>query len=439
MKEGIGPDPDQLNLDLGDEIQQNKSEDENNDPKRFEVLQIPSVEHESNTVRGELRKDPERIQDAEKKLIYLESLVNDYKDKEFADIMKTFREKFEAYRKRLENFQNAPDTGETIPARIKKLKSSDIKETSAEAISEGIKRDFENAPGNKVGLADSHMLTIYELTEAFKARTDKEASVGVLVFDNHIDLYDHGGSHDWKGNVFQKLYESEVIDKATFIGGEPNKKLIDRQNNELAAGGETAFDQISAEDIRVDGKVDRPGLVQKIKDTIDEYKKAGITNLVFSVDIDVLRVKELGYTAMEYTPMNYIGYLASLDIPMDKKFDDLTGVEQNDIEELVKEAQGHRYSPGAVEGDTFDPHGMALGDIGVALDTMSEKCKEEGIELGIKLTGGGKYLGDVVELAGADLGERTTRATSALLQRINKISDSFSESEQDQEPVAKAA
>jgi len=442
MREGIGPEPDQLNLGLNEgEIQVINPEDEKKDPQSFEVLQVPSVANENYaTSRRELKDDPKSILEAEKKLIYLESLVEGYDDEAFSDILQTLREQFEAYKKRISKYKDAPDTSATIPARMEKIKKiGEGDEDNEKAISGALKDDFETNPGNKICLADSHVLTIYNLTEAFKARTDKDAKVAVMVFDNHIDIYDHADD-DWKGNVFQKLFETKVIDRATFIGGNSEPGLIDRQNEKLAGPDKKAFDQISADDIRTNGKIDRPGLVQSVKDTIEEYKKEGITSLVFSVDVDVLRVKEMGYTAMEYTPMNFIGYVGSLDLPMDKKFDDLTRVEQAEIKAWMEIGRPSRsgptrYSPGGDPAEIFDPQGMKLGDIGVALDTMAATCKKTGIDLGIQLTGGGKYLGDVVELTGPDIGERTTRATSALLKRINKISDSLPTEEESSIPT----
>ncbi len=481
----------------------------------FEVLKIPSLKDEKASQLEFIKKEADQIPRVEENLKYLDYLADKIEAEEaeyrrnkrpyyksgIGEKYKLLQDYYDAYSGRIKGYHQAKDANEVTGERVGNLKTMSETESATDGeILAMLKNDFENSPGNKVGLTDSHVHTIFELTEAYKARENKDAQVGVFVFDNHVDLYtnvefyypgsqeeqekakaefiefrkgfkdsmtneamtdqtkeeiertfdketldiwkkkEHQQIPDTKANVFQQLYSKGMIEKATFIGGRASPNLIKSNNERLSRSGEAVFEQISADDIRTDDKLDREKLIAAIKKSVNKYKESGITNIVFSVDIDVLRVSQMGYTAMEYTPMNTLSYLAKMDLPTDKKYEDLSIEEVSAIlsslDNTKLDNDRTRASGLRGERETYDPRGMALGDLGVSLDTIAQECQANDMTLGLQLKGDGNYLGDVVELGGPDYGERTTKAVSALLERIHRISDSQPEPEDKEVPVA---
>lgn len=391
--------------------------------QNFEVLFLPSVKNEIINQKDFLREDPRHIQRIAEYLNFLEKLVSREKaPSNFAWLISELKKVYITYKNRIQAFVESSVAGDLMQLDRSDIKRIGEKEEQEDDIKGKIKEDFEGNQGQKICLSDSHLLTYHTLRAAYETRDDSGDQIGVFVFDNHVDLLGDVNGPNWKGNIFAKL-GMDTIKKATFIGGRRDTSDIDKMNRLLR---QDVYNQIDIKTLKDNQRgVSRSKMKNLIFETIRAYKISGITNVVFSVDIDVLRVKQMGYTAMEYNPMHYLGYLTSLNLPIDKDPSQLTERETADIKSNlidVTESHSGRYNPLPIildeENVAYDPEGMSLGDVGNALDNIAEACQQEGLRLGVKLKGGGEYLGDVVELSGPDYGGRTTKATSALIDRI---------------------
>jgi hypothetical protein len=395
----------------------------------FEVIEVPEsmVDSVSTQERLERQKSMKMIG---QKISYLKNVL-DYGENNqtylLPDSLKNYirraEETFIANESKLSDYIGAEPTENLIRKKIPTIKHIDIDErtsTRDEDIIKALIDNFKNTRGNKVSISTSHGATYFNLEAAHEAEEDQSAKIAVIVFDNHTDLYpsekESESSVPWKGNVFKLLGSDKIVERVMFIGGYNEKRLVIEENNKaLTEGKNIIYEQIEIDYLKKNGKTNKPKLLHYLEVVINEYKKSGITNVVFSVDIDVLNAAKIGYTGFEYNPMEALNYVSSLNLPLDKDPSKLTQLDIDTLNKSITDPYWAQYP------DLYNPSGLALADIEISLDTITQSCKKHGLKFGIKLTGGGSYFGDVVEMSGLDYREKTATSGAALLNRIEQI------------------
>jgi hypothetical protein len=299
---------------------------------------------------------------------------------------------------------------------------------------------------------DNHTITAATLEAVGEESKDKDIVPVVICFDNHPDVFENDEQDKRvfnEGNVFLALVNNGIIAGAAFIGSENPEPVVDYAN-ELCrkAYGEdegTWFYAIAGHEIRDSkevGPVNKEKLKNRIAELVKTLKLEGATNVILSVDIDVLNARKLAYTGFYYSPMTLFNKLSTLELP-DKQVEELTQEDVRDlfnrflfgnedlkkrmkrmgatrdefIDILTKESFCNPIDQ-SYRADNFDPKTMMLSDVGVGIDAVIEECGKAGIEIGIKLKNGGRYIGDIAGLEGVDYKGYTARATKALATRI---------------------
>lgn len=388
---------------------------EKNKATPFEIIVLPRIAEDTanNAYLKDTAIERENLHKAKGIISYLRQIPPEIAGK-FAIRINHAAQIYDDYEKRLIGIQSAPETNGLIEARLKsKVNLSDREKTSGIDIQELLRNHFETTPSDAISLAESHLATLYSIEAAQEAALEMKPNTAVMVFDNHEDIYK--GDEPWKGNIFRLLAERKSIAGAAFFRNfeEPGAIYVDQQ--------------ISKPENKLEPNLSNKEKVQAIvTEAVESFVQRDITNILISIDIDVLRAKTMGYTAMEYNPSNILGFLSSvdlseLDLPDDPK--EMTEYYMMKLRDrlLFPDHRTSRTSPLNNGSDTFDPSGIRLSELGIALETIFDACQKRGINIGIDLKGGGRYIGDIVELSGFDYGERTTRAVSALSDKIKAL------------------
>ena len=135
------------------------------------------------------------------------------------------------------------------------------------------------------------------LTVNLAKKINSKSKIGLFVFDEHIDIYGlkDSGNMIGKENVFGKLLLEGYVDYVVFIGtSDIAKSYVKRSVNENFTKNEM-FDKIA---VYSDSDFKHQNWQSIIKNEIYNMKKRGITNVIVSVDVDVLPTQ---YTGFEYS------------------------------------------------------------------------------------------------------------------------------------------
>lgn len=393
----------------------------------FEIIEVPESEVDTILTWGRLGRK-EKIKTVGQKVSYLRDILICSMDNQdyvlgydFENYIKTVEDVFAANESRFSDYVNAQLAENLIRERVPMIKRISIDEktnTRDEDIKEFLTDNFKKTKGKKICISTSHGATWFSLEAVHESRENESIKTAVIVFDNHVDIYGDG-VFDFmvtKGNVFRLLGNDGVIERATFIGGLGELGMINRGNEKAKQEGKTVeYKQIPIGYLKPEKVTDRLKLLRELDKTIKQYKLDGITNVVFSVDMDVLNAGKIGYTGFEYNPMETLSHISLLHLPLDKDPSELT---QREVNYIAREAVSQIWFE---DLNYYHPKGLALGDVGISLDAIPEYCKKYGLNFGVKLTGGGIYFGDVVEMSGLDYKGRTATASVALLKRIERI------------------
>lgn len=356
-----------------------------------------------------------------------------------------------AYENRVGDFQNARQITDTLSERMPQIVKPEIGEVTLSDIEQYAKDRLQTSTKNVVFLSNSHVSTEAEIS-ALK-EINPNTKIGLVVLDRHVDCYGgipDGGLLKAKSNFVSFLLQDGKIEGVAFVGfpSEDRAKMLEggSSGNNLSEVFKAFPDKITIanEDnylIEQEGKkaIDYEKYVTEIMKQAELLKRVGVTNIVFSIDPDVLRLEEYGYTSMDY---NFISPVLSLGIQDFSSVEEVVrkelvteGIEQTPQivadrlnEKIlrsiynpaykVEEARGNvRGNPKHVVG-----FGLPLKAVGVAIDTVKAKSKEIGMEIGVKLPMGGRYLGDITELSGPDYKGRTARAVEGVISRISNPS-----------------
>jgi len=250
-------------------------------------------------------------------------------------------------------------------------------------------------------LSDTHTTT--EIVLNSYKELNPMPDIGVICFDAHADLYDPT-KELWKGNVFSILLEKNIISCVLFVG-----VPIFRQMNIISEISEKIEKRISFLDWK---KTD-----QEIELALSKFIGLSPTNIFYSFDIDGLDSRKEKYTAMEYCSFHILTKLAEKDFTTETDKDKLTKMLRDCVMQPVK--------------DLSNPENVAcknllkIGDEGVSLDEVYDIIHKieafahiNNIQIGLPLPQDSLLVGDIVELFGPDLKEKTAYAVSEIAKSL---------------------
>lgn len=332
---------------------------------------------------------------------------------------------YDTYQRRIDGYSQSHKASELLPQLIRPgLKISSKGKVCASELEVELKKHFEQTGSSNVILSNSHISTYYSVTKALQVSNTSNEKTASFVFDNHADVL--SGIRPWKGNIFRMLVEENKLDSSIFFRDFISNPTIYTQDKALSPLPNES--EVGNTDQSIENCLSR---------ALNDCHNRGVTRVIFSIDVDVLRLAEIGYTAMEYSPMSQLGFVADFNLYeyrapnrpedlKDKRYAHFI------LQHLFEEDKffvdlGHRMRRNNtlrdnLEESAFNPLGVHLSELGKAIEILFTEAKKRGIKIGIKLQGGGSYLGDIVEISGYDYESRTTRAVSALLKRIESIS-----------------
>lgn len=148
---------------------------------------------------------------------------------------------------------------------------------------------------NFVFVGIDHGLSLFTIKSAKKL--DKNAKIGLFVFDEHVDIYDLKNKENLinKANVFGKLLLEGYVDYVVFLGTSDTAKQIVHESVDENFTRREIFEKIS---VYSDTDLIKNDYKTIINHEIKKMKDIGITNVMVSVDLDVLPPK---YTGFEYS------------------------------------------------------------------------------------------------------------------------------------------
>lgn len=166
-------------------------------------------------------------------------------------------------------------------------------EKFSDDVSGCIYTELQKLEGKTIMIGPDHAYTEV-LLRIFK-RLNPTSKIGVVVFDEHIDVYDTKDANNILGkeNVFGKNLVEGRIDKIIFIGVSPD------HDNNLSLFFDSYFTNTDLfEKIEFYYDIDYKNFKTSLSKAIKKMEEEGITNIIFSVDVDVLPEE---YTGFEYS------------------------------------------------------------------------------------------------------------------------------------------
>ncbi len=291
------------------------------------------------------------------------------------------------------------------------------------SLEEYFKHYFLQTHGPTVIVSETHATTTPLIRVLKDANPDLK--IGMFVFDTHIDT-DPGPYEDTprKSNTLRLLVDGDdkghesVVDKLTVIGVPDRIEVDQRNRQDWGIGKYGRKIKVVTEDELIGDDPHTMSFSKKVLDKIlfDEIngmKQEGITNIVFSVDLDVLKNAIFGLTAIEYSPFHALLYLASLR--------ELSVYSQ--VPRMVYDLLTNTGFAGEIDGSILD-YPITLGGKGLSvlyiehgLKKIRSICKELDMEFGIKINNS-KVVGDIVELSGPDFDDRTKKTVQHIVQAM---------------------
>jgi len=311
-----------------------------------------------------------------------------------------------------------PDVRDTLAENFGGIPLSRKSAITYDRLQESLGEELAASKEQVVTVSSSHTTTVAEIEAAVQNReAEGDIAVGIITFDTHIDTFKVPPRIVCKASVFWNLFSDNDsrVQRVAIIG--PPAGVI----REVRGAGSRCLppevmertEIVGEKEYTQEGKVDQERLNQRVDKIVRDWKEAGITNIVFSVDADVLRMWRMGYTAPEYNPLAALTFLVSKDLRNlsdDALYYKLMGWLGG----------GSRFNPIAGNPERLGSVGLSLGELGKTIDRVAEAANKAGIEVGIKLAAGGRFIGDVVEAGWPDYKRRTARAVGPLAVRMLK-------------------
>jgi len=246
--------------------------------------------------------------------------------------------------------------------------------------------------GNAVLLSDTHTSTGPTLRECKRANPNTRYSV--LCVDAHADIY-ATSEPLWKGNVFSRLIEEEVISRLLVLGV-PQFRI----DNVLSDTPAHIRERVGFADYRVRSNVQH--MLEWLTEDADE--------VFVSIDPDGLNTREAVYTAMEYCPFQVLLNIGTLtEDYMDYR-------SASEAFGLALRPPGHPTTDGANTRKNLyriGESGLTVEDTRWVVSEARSIMLSRGKQLGIS-RGSGILVGDIVELYGIDLYGHTASAVRAI-------------------------
>ena len=242
--------------------------------------------------------------------------------------------------------------------------------------------------GRIVVVGNDHANSFYLVSSAKKI--DPDAKIGIFVFDEHIDIYGLKDSDNIlaKSNVFGKLLLEGSVGYIAFIGTSNLTKNDLIFNPDQTFTQNQIFDHIAAySDVDLQHSSPQKIIGKEIK----EMKQRNITNILISIDLDVL-------------PQEYTGFEYSILAPA--------------IAHLRFPQNISRYPSLAEQPDGFST-GMNLDDLGNFIFQIKRISNNNFIEMGVNKKNL-RVMGDIEELLPEqDLGNSTTKVAAELVKLLS--------------------
>lgn len=352
---------------------------------------------------------------------------------------------------RFKDFSAIPSIRDTLSQRLPGLVRRNTQEKISYPETEKIvKAIFRKSNQPIVFLSNSHGTSHPEI----KAAKDlcPAAAIGIVIFDHHLDFYckeSHwGGLEDSllaKRNVILHLLDDGLVQAVSIAGvpsearisllgeDEPMERYFKTHSTRISIIKEEEYLQTSEEKLHFDKNL----FMEQALQQVEFFKRAGVKNILFSVDIDVLRSGLIGYTAAEYSPTALAIALSVFN------FSDLEAVAISHLGEKERKPekirrQMKREIISTITNPTFtafslpddlaltfkEPtrlpsgYGLSLSSINGAIEAIKAGAAKAGIQIGINLPAGGVFLGDITELSGPDYNGNTAKAVKILVEKI---------------------
>ena len=283
-----------------------------------------------------------------------------------------------------------------------------------ERVSGYVDHFLKQTTGQAIMVSETHATTQH-LIETVKSERP-ESKIGLVVFDTHVDtdytfLTPTGKSKPSKTSVLRTLIrpskKGRLVDRILCIG-QPDELFVrqaDQRHDPSKLKGRV---EVITED-RLYGD-DRHELTYSnlrtgeiLEEKIKKFAKKGITNILLSLDIDVLQSLSLVLTAMEYNPLHGLLYLSTLDL------NSFSGDENELFVELVYDTPTRSI----LSSMAFTSHGLSIPFIINTIRSIQHLARKYGVEYGIKYKDA-TVLGDIVELSGPDYLDQTKKAVVEL-------------------------
>ncbi len=276
------------------------------------------------------------------------------------------------------------------------------------------KRLGESPVGEKiVAWGDSHALS-HATARALKAHASKR-KIGYVIFDAHVDTYDVK-KHFWKGNPFAHALNRKEIERVLIVG--PHWQVTEGAiNDHLPDLPRRIADRINILEHRA-RPADALGVsLQTFYDIlrveiVDMLKE--VDTIIVSIDVDGFESRRLKLTGMEYNPMHSLTYLANAITPAK-----LRKLRTTQVYDLLHFLDGpkSRYLNESFHGrDNLLLNGQTIFDGSLseeaghgAIKLIKQITTERKAQFGLPLPNGGRFCGEIFEMAGPDYQGRTAK------------------------------
>ena len=297
---------------------------------------------------------------------------------------------------------------------------------------------IKNIKGNNSILVGKQHSILYPAHLAIRENMADSANtrVGEIVFDQHIDTVVNPGVKDiTSGNVYHYLTQMGLLGAVGLFGPDEGLK------NRYYERGE----QHKTPNVQIGGNAEIMGQMRTVVITslLKRMRNAGITNITFAVDMDVLSPRDEA-AAVRYSSITpYLG-LGCQILPETTHMRDLESLDylayptpqvryllqEGIIDQSQELSRVREYAKRDVDGvpmfplstlktNIGDHEGLHLTDVINTIREIKRSMCGVGITDGVPLTTGGKYKGSIVEICGYE--GRGKKTSTAAIQLYNAI------------------
>ncbi len=293
----------------------------------------------------------------------------------------------------------------TLAQKYPNLSHRAVEAHEADAFVARLTETFQTIKKPRIlSLSDSHATTGAVLEAAYHTLGYTPCRTAVLSFDHHTDTYALPQADLLKkANVMRWLLEKDYVGAVGVIGSEP----VTGSDTSIIVPG-ARF--ISSENLHTsEGTFNQEKFIERIRSLFHSWREQGIEDVYCSIDLDGLRVDELGYTATDYAQDR----LLSNGIRRLGVFREASNLNRGNIE---GRQQFLRKTLSLVIGGLTPYVGIPARCISHAIQLLQEG--PDPFHIGIRTNTGQVLVGDVVEFSGPDNRQHTSRITQALLNTL---------------------